>query len=189
MDNGPITFQSQLQSLYLDHHGWLCGLLQRKLGNPNDATDLAHDIYLHLIQKGRIPPADESRCHLAQIAKGKVIDLLRRRRLEASYLESQAQQPEPRAQSEEARALVKEEIKGVDLALMGKSFKVRQALLLSRLNGMSYGDIAAELQVSVSSVEKYVALGLQACRRSVEAGLGPDACKQQPLIRVVEELS
>ncbi|KMN37771.1 RNA polymerase sigma factor [Chromobacterium sp. LK1] len=189
MDNGPITFQSQLRSLYLDHHGWLCGLLQRKLGNPNDATDLAHDIYLHLIQKGRIPPADESRCHLAQIAKGKVIDLLRRRRLEARYLESQALQPEPRAQSEEARALVKEEIKGVDLALMGKSFKVRQALLLSRLNGMSYGDIAAELQVSVSSVEKYVALGLQACRRSVEAGLGQGGCKPHSLIRVVEELS
>nr|WP_269325934.1 sigma factor-like helix-turn-helix DNA-binding protein [Chromobacterium aquaticum] len=175
--------------MYLDHHSWLCGLLQRKLGNPNDATDLAHDIYLHLIQKGRIPPAEESRCHLAQIAKGKVIDLLRRRRLEARYLESQALQPEPRAQSEEARALLKEEIKGVDLALMGKSFKVCQALLLSRLNGMSYGDIAAELQVSVSSVEKYVALGLQACRRSVEAGLGQGGCKPHSLIRVVEELS
>ena len=188
MDNGPITFQSQLRSLYLDHHGWLCGLLQRKLGNPNDATDLAHDIYLHLIQKGRIPPAEESRCHLAQIAKGKVIDLLRRRRLEARYLESQALQPEPRAQSEEARAAEGGD-QGVDLALMGKSFKVRQALLLSRLNGMSYGDIAAELQVSVSSVEKYVALGLQACRRSVEAGLGQGGCKPHSLIRVVEELS
>jgi DNA-directed RNA polymerase specialized sigma24 family protein len=50
--------------------------------------------------------------------------------------------------------------------------KARQALLLCKLDGMSYRDIAAELQVSVSSVEKYIAAGLLACYQALH---GQDA--------------
>ena len=45
--------------------------------------------------------------------------------------------------------------------------RARQALLLCKLDGLSYRDIAAELQVSVSSVEKYIAAGLLACYQAM----------------------
>lgn len=60
---------------------------------------------------------------------------------------------------------MREALGAVDMALQRKPPKIRQALLLSRLNGMGYQDIATELQVSVSSVEKYIALGLQTCHQ------------------------
>ncbi|MFB0769517.1 RNA polymerase subunit sigma [Aeromonas salmonicida] len=165
MERDACSLQEQWQTLYRDNHGWLCRLLRRKLGNSYDAADLAHDIYLHLINKGHIPAASESRRYLMQIAKGKLIDLYRRRSLEARYLERQTQQPALREPSEETRALMREALGAVDMALQRKPPKIRQALLLSRLNGMGYQDIATELQVSVSSVEKYIALGLQTCHQ------------------------
>jgi len=41
--------------------------------------------------------------------------------------------------------------------------KARQAFLLKRVEGLSYQAIAEQLNVSISSVEKYAARGLQAC--------------------------
>jgi RNA polymerase sigma-70 factor (ECF subfamily) len=162
-----LALSQQVEVLYADHHGWLRGLLRRKLGNAFDAADLAHDVYLHLIHTGRLPPAGESRRHLTQIANGLVIDLYRRRRIEAAYLDALARLPEPMAPSEEARALAVEALVQIDAALQGLPAKARQALLMSRLDGLAYRDIAAALGVSVSSVEKYIAAGLLACYRAL----------------------
>lgn len=163
MGTAEFALQQQVNTLYVDHHGWLRGLLRRKLGNAFDAADLAHDVYLHLMKTGRIPPVDESRRHLTQIANGLVIDLYRRRQIEAAYLDALAMLPEAFAPSEETRALAVEALVEIDAVLHSLPAKARQALLLCKLDGMSYRDIAAELKVSVSSVEKYLAAGLQAC--------------------------
>jgi DNA-directed RNA polymerase specialized sigma24 family protein len=40
---------------------------------------------------------------------------------------------------------------------------VRQAFLMRKLDGMSYKEIATVMNVSVSSIEKYVAKALTAC--------------------------
>lgn len=170
MEMGIGSFQAQLHRLYQEHHGWLCSLLRRRLGNSCDAADLAHDIYLQLLRKGHIPTAAECRRHLMQIAKGKVIDLYRRRALEARYLEQQSYQPDAQAPSEELRAMQREALGAVASALQRQSPKIRQALLLSRLGGLGYQDIASQLQVSVSSVEKYIAQGVQSCHRSRPGG-------------------
>lgn len=172
VSTAELALQQQVSSLYTDHHGWLRGLLRRKLGNAFDAADLAHDVYLHLMKTGRVPPAGESRRHLTQIANGMVIDLYRRRQIEAAYLEVLALVPEALAPSEEERALVLEALAEIDAVLHQLPAKARKALLLCKLDGLSYRDIAAELQVSVSSVEKYIAAGLLACYQALHA---PDA--------------
>lgn len=149
--------------MYADHHGWLRTWLRRRLGNAFDAADLAHDTYLRIMRSGRIPPADESRRLLTHVANGLVIDLHRRRKIESAYLEAIAMLPEVLAPSEETRALAIEALMEIDAILNTLSAKARTALLLRKLDGMSYQDIAKQLKVSVSSVEKYIAAGLQAC--------------------------
>lgn len=163
MDNGTFALAKQLERLYIDHHSWLSSLLRRKLGNPSDAADLAHDIYLNLIKKGRMPAPDDCRCYLTQIAKGMLIDLYRRRRLEANHLERLRQQEVPLGPCEETRAMALQTLTQLSAAIDAQSAKAGQALLLHRLNGMGQREIAAQMQCSVSSVEKYIASGLRAC--------------------------
>ena len=169
VSTAELALQQQVSSLYTDHHHWLRGLLRRKLGNAFDAADLAYDVYLHLMKTGRMPPAGESRRHLTQIANGMVIDLYRRRQIEAAYLEVLALVPEALAPSEEERALVIEALTEIDAVLHQLPAKARKALLLCKLDGLSYRNIATELQVSVSSVEKYIAAGLLACYQAMHA--------------------
>ena len=164
-----FALQQQIEILYTDHHGWLRGWLRRKLGDACDAADLAHDTYLRIMAVGHVPPPDDSRRHLTQVAKGLVIDLYRRRQIEAAYLEALELVPESQTPSEEARAITVEALIEIDAILHGLPPKARAALLMCRLDGMSYREIAGHLQVSVSSVEKYIAAGLLACYQAVHA--------------------
>ncbi|MBS1210487.1 MAG: polymerase subunit sigma [Proteobacteria bacterium] len=164
-----FAHQRQIERLYSEHHGWLRSWLRKKLGNAFDAADLAHDTYLRIMATERVPEPDESRRHLSQIANGLIIDLYRRRQIEAAYLDSLAQLPEQQAPSEEARALVIEALVEIDAILHGIAPKARKALLMCRLDGLSYREIADQLEVSVSSVEKYIAAGLLACHRALHA--------------------
>lgn len=79
--------QQQLEQLYRDHHSWLSGFLQRRLGCSHSAADLLQDTYLRLLTRGRLPEHAHSRGYLTRIAKGLVIDLYRRRRVEQAYLD------------------------------------------------------------------------------------------------------
>jgi len=157
-----------LQRLYAEHHGWLRDWLRRKLGNAHDAADLAHDTYLRLLRSGHVPPQDESRRHLAQVANGLVVDLYRRRAIETAFLEALTALPPALAPSPEDRALAVEALVQLDAALQSLSPKAREALLLCRLDGLGYREIATRLGVSVSSVEKYVAAALLACHQALQ---------------------
>ncbi len=153
-----------IEVFYGDHHGWLRGWLRKRLGgNACDAADLAHDTYVRVLATGRVPQPEDSRRYLTQIANGLLIDLYRHRRIEAAYRDAVAALPEAQAPSEEARALVLEALVEIDAILHRMPAKVRMALLLRKLDGLSYAEIAARLSVSVSSVEKYIASALLAC--------------------------
>ncbi|RKP49659.1 sigma-70 family RNA polymerase sigma factor [Pararobbsia silviterrae] len=152
-----------VSELYAHHHAWLRDWLRKRLGNAFDAADLAHDTYVRVISAGITPPQGESRRYLTQIAKGLAIDFHRRRRIETAYIEALALNPPAEAPSEEARALIIEALVELDAVLHQLAPKVRQAFLLCRLDGLSYREIASQLGVSLSSVEKYVATGLRAC--------------------------
>ena len=158
----PATAE-QIDKLYLEHRCWLSTLIQRRLGCPHHTADLVHDTYLRILVSGKLPAAKDSRRYLTHIAKGLVIDVYRRRRIERAYLDYLMQQPIPVFPSPEARAQAVEALVAVSSLLHGLPYKARQAFLLHRLEGLRYHDIAQRMQVSVSSVEKYIARALQAC--------------------------
>ena len=157
------SVQQQMDTLYREHHRWLSGFLQRRLGCSHSAADLVQDTYLRLLTSGKLPPLEHSRGYLTRIAKGLMIDLYRRRRIESAYLEELALQPETVHPSPEELTQTVEALMTIDRLLQGLPINVRRALLMRRLDGISYAEIAEQLGVSVSSVEKYVARALQAC--------------------------
>lgn len=158
-----LELHQQIEVLYSNHHGWLQGWLRGKLGSAFDAADLAHDTYLRILARGRAPRPEESRQHLAQIANGLMIDLFRRRHIEAAYMEALAHLPPAAMPTPETRALIIEALTEIDAILASLPAKVRAAFLLCKVEGLDYREIARRLDVSVSSVEKYMVRALLAC--------------------------
>ncbi|MNP01638.1 putative RNA polymerase sigma factor FecI [compost metagenome] len=98
-----------------------------------------------------------------QIARNLVIDQWRRQRIERAYLDSIALLPEPETPSLEERAMILETLLQIDAMLDRMPAKVRAAFLMSQFEGLGYGQIAERLQVSVSSVQKYMIRAIQNC--------------------------
>ncbi|MEL6114567.1 sigma-70 family RNA polymerase sigma factor [Photobacterium sp. SP02] len=163
MTGADQFYIKQVGRLYQQHQGWLSVFIQRRMSCPFTTADLVQDTYLRLLSSGRLPASGESRRYLTHIAKGLVIDFYRRRRVESAYLEYLQQQPQQVAVSSEERLQMVEALLEVDRLMRHLPDKVRQALLMRQIDNMSYKQIAAELEVSVSSVEKYIAKALQAC--------------------------
>jgi len=152
-----------VESLYSEHHGWLKGWLRKKLGCAFDAADLTHDTFIRVLSREETPALREPRAYLTTIAHGLMVNLLRRRELERAYLDALAALPEASAPSPEVRALALEALMEIDAMLDGLPPKVRRAFLLCQLDGLSHGEIAAQLAVSVSSVRQYLARAMQHC--------------------------
>ena len=54
--------------LYREHHAWLVELLSRKLGNREQAADLAHDAFERILRAGAVQ-AGEPRAYLTTVAR------------------------------------------------------------------------------------------------------------------------
>ncbi|WGL79095.1 ferric citrate uptake sigma factor FecI [Serratia marcescens] len=152
-----------LSRLYATHHAWLQGWLHRRLGCAFDADDVAQDTFMRLLRSDAAATLREPKDFLVTVAKRVMVDLFRRRTLERAYLEMLALIPEGYAPSPEQRQSLLDSLQQIDAMLDGLGPKVKQAFLLSQLEGLGYTDIAARLGVSVSSVKKYMAKATEHC--------------------------
>ena len=155
----PVT----IESLYGEHHGWLKSWLTRKLQSAFDADDIAQDTFVRIMRGESLSAIRDPRSFLCTVAKRVMIDLFRRNALEKAWLEMLEQLPEESLPSPEVRQSQLETLQLLDQMLDGLGNKAREAFLLSQLEGMAYADIAARLNVSVSSVKKYVAKAMEHC--------------------------
>ncbi|MBV7418866.1 sigma-70 family RNA polymerase sigma factor [Comamonas sp. CMM03] len=170
MASGMSTLQCEAQALYRDHHGWLRDWLRAKLGCSHNAADLAHDTFLRLLSRRERVELVDPRAYLTTIAHGLVVDFHRRRALERAYLASLAALPEPQTPSPEERAIVLEALVAIDAMLDGMKPGVRQAFILSQLEGLTYAQIAAQLGVTVRTVNNYMLKALEHCYLIVADG-------------------
>jgi RNA polymerase sigma factor (sigma-70 family) len=158
-----LALQQKVHALYSDHHGWLFRWLQRRLGNPFDAADLAHDTFTRIIASRQAAAIEEPRAYLTTIAKGLVSNWSRRQALEQAYLEALAVLPEAQAPSPEQRLLILETLHEIDALLDALPLQVKRAFLLSQLEGLKYDDIALQLGVSLVTVKRYMKQAFVQC--------------------------
>lgn len=143
-----------IETLYGEHHGWLHGWLKRKLGNTHDAADLAHDTFIRLLTRDNQFFGNEPRALLTHIAKGLVVDRWRRQDVERAYLETLSHLPELEAPSPEARWLILETLHRIDAMLREMPDRARRTFLLSQIDGLTYAEIAEQLEVSLITVKR-----------------------------------
>lgn len=163
MSANDLSLRSAVNDLYCEHHGWLNGWLRKRLGNALDAADLAQDTFVRVIKARSALDIREPRPYLSRIAKGLLIDLIRRRSLEQAYLEALATLPEALQPSLEEQAILLQALVEIDRLLEGLGTKVKQVFMLSQFDGLTYPQIAEQLNISVRSVNNYMAKAMEHC--------------------------
>lgn len=165
MSSSPSS-TADVAALYGAHHPWLVGWLRRKLGGSDHAADLAHDTFVRLLSsqatRGELTMR-EPRAYLTTVARNLLINHVQRQSLERSWLDALAQMPEPMAPSPEERLLILETLHQIDAMLNGLPPKVREAFLLSQLEGLTYAQAAERLGVTERTIKRFMAQAFAQC--------------------------
>ena len=153
--------------LYAHHCGWLQQWLSRRFAasfSQADVADLTHDTFVRLLLKPRqFSAVGEARAFLCTVARGLCIDQWRRRQIEQAWLAELAARPERVEPSPEARAIMVQALQEIDAMLRTLPAKARTAFLLAQVHGLSYREIAEQIQVSERTVKKYMAQAMYQC--------------------------
>jgi len=118
---------------------------------------------VRLLGRDQLKEPREPRAFLVAIAKGLLFDYFRRAALEQAYLNELMLIPEGEQPSVEEQQMILEDLKAIDRLLGKLSSKARAAFLYNRLDGLSHGEIASKLGVSVPRVRQYLAQGIRQC--------------------------
>ncbi|MCB5184766.1 sigma-70 family RNA polymerase sigma factor [Methylobacillus gramineus] len=164
ISNSTAITVNAVGQLYVDHHHWLVCWLRKKLGSFHHADDVAHDTFLRVLLSPDTHILHAPKAYLAATATNLMIDAARRRKLEQAYLESLMLISED--QHEFSPEQYQEAIEVLSLLasmLSGLPDKPRRAFLMSRLEDLSYAEIADRLDVSVSMVKQYLAKVMVHC--------------------------
>ena len=158
-----LAHTAAIEQIYEQHHSWLYGWLKGRLNDACDAADVAHDTFVRILAARNAADIREPRDYLATIARGLVIDRYRRSAIETAYLQALATRPEACAISEEDRVLIIETLMAVDKALAGLGARTQRIFMLSQIEGLTYQQIAVQLQVSLTTVKKHMIRALTEC--------------------------
>ncbi|WP_256831585.1 RNA polymerase sigma factor [Pseudomonas sp. Pse1] len=163
MSSVPSPQSELVGALYRDHRTWLLAWLRRNVACPSKAEDLSQDTFVRLLGREAVTVPREPRAFLVAIAKGLLFDHFRRAALEQAYLNELMLIPETEHPSVEEQQMILEDLKAIDRLLGKLSSKARAAFLYNRLDGLSHGEIAERLGVSVPRVRQYLAQGIRQC--------------------------
>jgi len=166
MSGTDLSHRHDVGGLFRAHYPWLCARLRRYLGTNPSVEDIAAESFLQLLESSGLNPIREPRALLTTIAHRLIFQLWRRRDLERQHLEQmQHVDQQQEALSPEEQVQLIQALHSIERTLERLPRKVRATFLLSRIDGLTYPQIAARLGISQRSVSDYMTRSQALCNR------------------------
>ena len=160
--------QSQFNQVFLTQRVILLRTLQRMVNNPSTAEDLLQETYLRVTRALSERTVEHLEPFVFQTARNLALDHLRSRRIQSrTVLEDVPTEviesvPSSLSTPEEAHQAA-QLLERLSVSLSQLSARQQRIFILSRLHGCSYQEIARELDVSLSTVQKELKLIMAIC--------------------------
>ena len=167
---------SGLAHVYAERRGELLRFLTARVGDAAEAEDLLQELWVR-IQAADTGPVANARAYLYRSAQNLVLDRAtasrRRVRRETEWSVGQhaaisGAEPADPALNAEALLIEREENALLASAIASLPEGAGRAFRLHKLEGMPHADVAAQLGISRSGVEKHIALAMTHLRRALK---------------------
>lgn len=156
-----------LEALYRKYSQALHRFLARCHVQRDDVQDIVQETYCRVLNSGELERIRYPRAFLLRVARNVALNAAKHRRTAGDYdavdvsdVELEDGQPSPYR-----RLKAEQELTIVRSALTELSPKCREVFVLNRFEYRTYGEIAQELGLSVSMIEKYVSQALAHLRK------------------------
>ncbi|WP_460144932.1 sigma-70 family RNA polymerase sigma factor [Pseudomonas sp. S2_A02] len=163
MSGADFSHRNDVGGLFRAHYAWLCARLRRFLGANPSVEDIAAETFVQLLELPGLTPIREPRALLTTIAHRLIYQLWRRRDLERQHFGQLPTIDPLGGPSPEDLAQFSQALTRLDQTLDRLPGKVRATFLLSRIDGLTYPQIATELGISQRSVSVYMTRSRALC--------------------------
>ncbi|WP_120967220.1 sigma-70 family RNA polymerase sigma factor [Comamonas sp. lk] len=155
----------------------LLRFLQGAVRDRDTAADLAQESYARVLavqQSGET--ITEPRALLYRTARNLVIDQYRRSEVRGAYAAAEGDPSidaadlasGPEALEPEVAAMSSQTVDALLTAIGELPLRCREAFILHKFDGLSQSEVARQMGISVTMVERHIKLGIQACRACQE---------------------
>ncbi|MDO9106216.1 MAG: RNA polymerase sigma factor [Methylovulum sp.] len=167
-----MTFtEDDIYLIFLNTRPQIQKFVNRRIRCQDTTADLLQDLYLRLSLLTPTPRSEtEIRAWLFTVASNLSIDYLRSQKRHSELLVQYAgNQTEADHREEPERVTqAQDQLWQIQAALAELPEACADMLYLSRIEGLSHAEIAAQLGISTSWVEKQLARALNHCRQSLD---------------------
>lgn len=165
----PASAGDPVERAYRRHWDELCRYVRRSFGaGPPDPEDVAQAAFARFAAADR-SLIDNERAYLFRTAHNIAIDARRRDHTAEAGLTVLTLEAEARHDPGPENVIVaREELARLDAALDSLKPKHRKALLMHRLDGLSFAEIARRMDISPSGARKLVEEGYAACMKAMK---------------------
>jgi RNA polymerase sigma-70 factor (ECF subfamily) len=175
-DNAPFSVDTVIRH----HHAAVVRYLRRRGASYEDACDLAQEAYMRLLRYEGASDVVSPPAMLFRIAGNIAADHLRAAARQAGRQvelgEDDLESSEPSAERELS---AEQHVTAIEGAIAELSPRCRSIFLMSRVDGLTYEQVAVRVGISVKAVEKHVSTALSRLRRASDDGnatLGVGTC-------------
>lgn len=163
-------YDSVVTSTFVKYQSFLKRFLTRFLPCSHDIEDVVQDSYLKALCAEKNQEIHSPKAFLFRIARNEALKELRKKsRRITDYIE-ELDIPEASTSdtSVEDSSIAKQRLGLFCQSALEMTPKCRKVFLMCKVYGFSYKEIASQLGISVSGVEKHVARGLEICNAYVD---------------------
>lgn len=159
-----------IEALYQNHREELRYHLARIVQCQEIAADIIQETFIILSREAQNQTIKHPRGFLFRVASNLAYDYLKHRKVTENYAQSQ----DPTVvKSVEAPSVEKIAAQNQKLEFMRQVIdelppRCREAFILHKIYGLSYREIAEQLEISESGVEKHIMKGLLYCRKNLK---------------------
>ena len=170
MAKKKTVFISDVCEAFIAFESSLKRYLGRLLYKPEDIDDMAQETFLRAYNATRGQKLEFPKAYLFQVAKTMAFKELSRKSRQLTYCLEAARLPEedlPPTLDEEIAADQKVQLFCDAIAEL--PLQCRRVFLMRKFQALSHKEIAKELGITTSAVEKQIALGTARCKKYVDS--------------------
>lgn len=166
---------SLIEQLQQTEEGKLQRFFLRRLRNREDAADATQETFLRLLTASPKEDLRNPHAYLFQVARSVAHGITARLMRDSSLFGDELDQTQVAddAPSPERVVAARQQLGLLIETISSLPPKCRVVFVLSRLEGLSNGEIAEKLGISRNMVEKHIIRALMACRQARLAALAP----------------
>lgn len=163
-----INNQKEFKEIYDKFYTGLANYAFSVLKDRDAAKDVVQEVFLDLWNKRATLSIQTSlQAYLVRAVKFKSIDFIRKDKTKQQYIASAVTEDRTFQANSDDEDELDERKKRLSYAIAQLPTKCRQAFMLSRVNGYTYKEVAAEMDISVKTVENQISRAFKLLRQNL----------------------